>query len=159
MPAAEELWKHGHHFIDIIKTATWQFMMVYLSNIEFQNRGNMSGLLTRPVDKTKLMLGASIWMDRNRWYFTIAGGLMEKGQPYARTQRKQEYPAPNAEPNMVELTIQHTITAYLYYSPCGRIDGRNRCHQESLDIEKKVRTTDWSKQINLYVVAINGADV
>ena len=35
VPAAEELWKHGLRFIGVIKTATWQFPMAYLSNIEF----------------------------------------------------------------------------------------------------------------------------
>ena len=58
MPDAEELWKHGIRFIGIIKTSTRKFTMAYLSNIEFQNRGYMSGLLTRPVDRTKPKLGA-----------------------------------------------------------------------------------------------------
>ena len=66
VPAAEELWKHEVCFIGVIKTATLQFPMVYLSNIEFYNRGDMSGLLTRPVDSTKPVLGAFVWMDGNR---------------------------------------------------------------------------------------------
>ena len=57
VPTAEELWKHGIHFIGVIKTETRQFPMAYLSTIEFQNRGDMSGLLTRPVDRTKPVLG------------------------------------------------------------------------------------------------------
>ena len=65
---AEELWKHGPHFIDVIKITTQQFPLAYLSNIEFHNQGYMSGLLAKPVDSTKLVLGAFVWMDRNRWY-------------------------------------------------------------------------------------------
>ena len=42
--AAEKLWKHGLYFIDVIKTATRKFLMEYLSNIEFHNRGYMSGV-------------------------------------------------------------------------------------------------------------------
>ena len=43
VPAAEELWKHGLCFMGIIKTSTRQFPMAYLSNIELQNQGDMSG--------------------------------------------------------------------------------------------------------------------
>ena len=64
--ATEELWKHGLRFIGIIKTAMRIFPMVYLYNIEFHNRRDMSVFLTRPVDRTKLALGASVYMDRNR---------------------------------------------------------------------------------------------
>ena len=88
--------------------------MAYLSNLEFQNRGDMSGLLTRPVDRTKPVLGNFVWMDYNRRYLIFTGGLMEKGWPYTRTQWRQDDPAPNAEPNMVELTTPQPITAKLY---------------------------------------------
>ena len=35
VPAAEELWKHGIRLIDVTKTSKRQFLMAYLSNIEF----------------------------------------------------------------------------------------------------------------------------
>ena len=65
VPAAEELWKHGLRFFRVIRTATRQFMMAYLTNIEFNNWGDINGFLTRPVDRTKPVLGAFVWMDRN----------------------------------------------------------------------------------------------
>ena len=58
VPDAEELWKHGLCFIGVIKTATQQFLMTYLLNIEFQNQGEMSGFFTGPVDRTNPVLGA-----------------------------------------------------------------------------------------------------
>ena len=66
VPAAEELLKNGLRFIGVIKTATWQFLMAYMSNIAIHNRGDMSRLLTSLVDSTKTVLGDFIWMDRNR---------------------------------------------------------------------------------------------
>ena len=42
VPDSEELWKRGIHFIGVIKTETHKFMMVYMSNIELQNRGDIS---------------------------------------------------------------------------------------------------------------------
>ena len=109
-------------------------MMAYLSNIEFQNQGDVSGLLTRPVDRAKPVLGAFVWVDQNRRYFIFTGVLTEKGRPYTRPRWRQEDPAPNSDPNMVELTIPQPITAELYYSTCGQIDSHNRYRQESLDV-------------------------
>ena len=122
VPASEELWNHGLCFIGVIKTATRKFLMEYLSNIQFHNQGDMCGLLTRPVDRTNPVLGAFVWMDRNRRYFICTGGSMEKGRTYTRTRWRQEEPAPNADPNMVELTIPQSITVEIYYSACGQID-------------------------------------
>ena len=136
VPTAEELWKHGLSFNGLIKTAMRQFMVAYLSNIEFQNRGDMSGLLTRPVDMTKLVLGAFIWMIQNRRYFIFTGVLMEKEQLYTRIRWRQENPDPNTDPNMVYLTIPYPIIEDIYYSAFGKINRRNKCRQESLDIKK-----------------------
>ena len=110
-------------------------MMAYLSNIEFQNRGDMSGLLTRPVDRTQPLLGTFFWVDRNRRYFIFTGVSMEKGWPYTCTRWRKEDPAPNADPNMVELTIPQPITVEFYYSTFGKMDRHNRCHQEILYIK------------------------
>ena len=63
VPAAEKLWKHGLCFIGVIKTTTRKVPMAYLSNIELHNMGDMSGLLTRPVDRMKPVLGDFVWMD------------------------------------------------------------------------------------------------
>ena len=135
VPDAEELWKHGLRFIGVIKTSTRQFPMEYLSNIEFQNWGDMSGFLTRPVYRTNPVLGAFVWMDWNRRYFIFTRGSTEKERSYTRTRWRQEDSAPNAEPNMAELTIPQPIRAEIYYSVCGKIYRHNRCHQESLDIK------------------------
>ena len=109
-----------------------------MSNIEFQNWGDMSEFLTRPVDRTKPVLGDFFWMDRNKWYLIFTGGPMEKGRPYTHMRRKKEDPAPNADPNMVELTILKPITVDIHYRTHDQINRHNTCHQESLDIERKV---------------------
>ena len=85
VPSSEEFWRHGLRFIGVIKTATRQFPMAYLYNIEFHNWVDMSGLLTRPVDNTNLVLGAFVCMDQNRPYFIFTGVSMEKGLPYTPT--------------------------------------------------------------------------
>ena len=66
VPSTEELCKHGLRFIGVIKKSTRKFTMAYLSNIEFQHRGDMSGLLTRTVERTNPVLIAFVWMYWNR---------------------------------------------------------------------------------------------
>ena len=88
--------------------------MAYLSNIEFQNWVDIGGLLTRPVDRTKPVLGVFVWVDRNRWYFIFTGRSMEKCQTYTYMGCRQEEPALNANPNIVELTIPQPIIVYIY---------------------------------------------
>ena len=72
-------------------------------------------------------------------------------------QWRKEDPAPNSEPNMIDLTIPHTITVEIYYIACGQIDRHNRCHQESLD--KNLGTKDWSKRFNLSIFEMNMVNV
>ena len=74
VPAAEKLWKHRLRFIGVIKTEMRKFLMAYPSNIEFQNWGDMSGFLTRTVDRTDPVLGAFVWMDQNMWCFIFTVG-------------------------------------------------------------------------------------
>ena len=112
--------------------------MAYLSKIESQNRGYMSGLLTRLVERKNPVLGDFVWMDRNRRYLIFTGGLMERGQSHTCPQWRQEDPVPNADPTMVEPNTPQPITAEIYYSACGQIDRQNRCRQENIDIEKKI---------------------
>ena len=84
---------------------------------------------------------------------------MEKGRQYTRTRWSKEDPAPNADPNMVDLTIPQPITAEIYYITCDQTDRQNMCCQESLDMEKKLGTKDQLKRFNLSIFAMNVVDV
>ena len=81
VPSAEEIWKHRLRFIGVIKTATQKFTIEYLSNIYFQNQGDMSVLLTGLVDRMNPVFGDLFWMDRNRRYLFFTGVSMEKERP------------------------------------------------------------------------------
>ena len=126
MPAAEKLWNHGLHFIGVIRTSMLKYPTTYLSNINFQNWGDMSIFLTRPVGSTKMVLGDFVWMDWNKRYLIFTGVSTEKGWSYTCMRWKQEDHAPNVEPNTVEPTIPKTITADIYFSACGQIYRHNR---------------------------------
>ena len=68
--------------------------MAYLSNIYFQNRGDMSALLTRPVDRTNPVLGVFVWMDWNRRYFSflLESWWIKGGRKLARDGGKSTLP-------------------------------------------------------------------
>ena len=73
VPVAKEVLKHGLCFIGFIRKETRQLPMVYLSNIEFHNKGDMSELLTGTEDKKNPVLGDFVWMYQNMWYFIFTG--------------------------------------------------------------------------------------
>ena len=90
MPAAEELWNHGLWFIRVIKIATRKFFMGSLSNIELQNRGDMSGLLTRPLDRTKPVLGSFfLWIGTGGTSFLLRDWWRKGGRTLARNGGKR----------------------------------------------------------------------
>ena len=71
-------------FIGVTKTEMRKFPMTYLSNIELQNRGDMSGFLTRPVDRKNMVLVYLFGMDQNRRYLVFTGVSTKKVRPYTR---------------------------------------------------------------------------
>ena len=71
---------------------------------------------------------------------------------------EEDEPSPNAEINMVDLTITHPITAEIYYITCGQINSHNRRRQESLDIENKLGTKYWPKRFKPSVFSMNVVD-
>ena len=64
----------------------------------------------------------------------------------------------NLEPDNVELTIPQPKAAYIYYDVCGKIDQHNRHRQETLKLELKLQTHDWSKRVNLSIIATTMVD-
>jgi hypothetical protein len=54
-------------------------------------------------------------------------------------------------PERVEFTIAQPRAAEIYYSTCGKIDQHNRRRHDSLMLERKIETVDWSKRVNLSI--------
>jgi hypothetical protein len=66
--AALELRRIGLCFIGVVKTATRQFPMHYLSRVELQQRGDRYGLGTQSNNGGPRLL-VFVWMDHDRRYF------------------------------------------------------------------------------------------
>ena len=64
----------------------------------------------------------------------------------------------NAEPYNVELTIPQPKAAQIYHDICGKIDQHNRHRQETLKLDLKLQKHDWSKIVNLSILATTMVD-
>jgi hypothetical protein len=148
---AMELQQHGLRFIGVVKTATKQYPMRYLSTLELNQRGERRGLVMRDVDTNYSTLLAFVWMDRDRRYFVSSASSLDAGKPYVRYRWRQIDQSPDADPERLEIIIPQPKAAELYYSACGMIDRHNRSRQDTLMLERKLGTTNWSTRVNLSI--------
>lgn len=144
--AAEEMKRLGLRFIGVVKTATKRFPQAYLSGLELQQRGDRKALISKSADGVPNMT-AFVWMDRERRYFIASASSIDEGVPYSRRRLRQVNEETDAEPEMVDLVVPQPKAAEIYYRTCGLIDQHNRHRQDTLQIEKKLETKDWSKRV------------
>jgi Transposase IS4 len=149
--AAEELRRMRMRFIGVVKTATKKFPMSYLSNIELHERGDRRGVVSRDPDGTPRLM-AFVWMDRDRRYFIASGSSLAEGTPFIRQRWRQL--VIDRSPTKVELTVPQPLAAEVYYTTCAVIDQHNRDRQDTLMIERKLKTHDWATRVNLSIFAI-----
>ena len=151
--AANELLKVKMRFIGVVKTATTKYPMKYLNTLELQERGDRSGLIAKDEDGKPYML-SFVWMDRERRYFIATASSLSEGAPYIRERWRQVNEAPNAPPDRIQLTVSQPKAAEIYYNSCGKIDQHNRDRQDTLSIERKLKTHDWSTRVNLSLLSM-----
>ena len=119
------------------QAATKEFPQAYLSNLEMTERGEFSGVVASDEQGDYL---AFVWMDRNWRYFISTAGSLKEGAPYNRTRwRPVDQTPSNAPPSRVDLVIAQPIAAEIYYFVCGLIDQHNRCRQDDLQLERKLK--------------------
>ena len=105
-------------------------------------------------DEGRPELLAFVWMDRDRRYFISSASSLRTGEPYTRFRWRQVDETANAEPQQVQLTIPQPQACEVYYKACGMIDRHNRCRQDTLQLERKLGTLDWSMRVNMSLLAI-----
>lgn len=144
---ANELKRLGMRFIGVVKTATKQFPMKWLSEVELSNRGDRKGLVARNADGGDVNLLAFVWMDRDRRYFITNTSSLGEGTPVTRERWRQVNQEPNADPERVDLVVPQPLACEIYYSTNAAIDNHNRCRQDTLMLERKIETKDWSTRV------------
>ena len=146
--AAEQLELVKLGFIGVVKTSSRRFPMKYLSNIEFNDRGETQGVVAKNVNGRATMM-AFVWMDRQRRYFIATSSSLQQGLPYLRRRWRQVDETINADAELVQLSVPQPKAAEVYYSGCGKIDQHNRHRQDTLKMETKLKTHDWAKRVNI----------
>ena len=143
----------GLRFIGVVKTATKNFPMSYLSNLELVQHGDYKGLVARGTDGQRTML-LFIWMDQDHCYFIASVSSLDSGIPYSRNRWHQVSLELDALPENMELTIPQPKATEVYYRTCGVIDQHNRHCQDNLKTEKKLETKKWDMRVNLTIFSI-----
>lgn len=151
--AARELFKIGLRFVGVVKTATKQYPMDALSRVQFASRGMWKGLLHKGQGDDPDIL-AFCWVDTNRRYFVSTVSSLAPAVPISRSRLRQVNLAPNADAERVQLLIDQPKASALYYSAAAKIDQHNRSRQADLGIERKLKTLDWSKRLNLSIFSM-----
>ena len=152
IPAALELRRVGLRFIGVVKTAKKMYPMSYLSQVRFATRGDRKGLLH--YDNNVPAILAYCWMDRERRYFVATAGSLNEGKPYDRFRWRQVDQTPDASPERVNLIVPQPEASEIYYDTCGKIDQHNRHRQKTLQIERKLKTTNWAIRVNMTILGM-----
>ena len=147
VPAVIALRNVGWRFIGVIKTSTKQFPLAYLSGIELQQRGDHKALLSKDQDGNVEAI-ALMWVDRDRRYFISNAQSMEQAEAIYRIRWRQIDSRANADAERHEFSIEQPDMVKCYYDTCAEIDRHNRRRQDDLEIERTIRTKDWSKRVN-----------
>ena len=60
----------------------------------------------------------------------------------------------NAEVERVELVVKQQKICEIYYDVCGMIDQHKRHRQDTLMVERKSVTDNWTKRVNLSILTM-----
>jgi hypothetical protein len=89
-------------------------------------------------------------LDRNRRYSISSANCLAEGTPYSRQRWRQI----DESPTRLELAVPQPKAAELYYNVYHVVDQHNCDRQDTLCIERKLNTIDWSFCVNLSILAI-----
>jgi hypothetical protein len=101
---------------------------------------------------------ALTWVDRDRRYFASTCSSLAPGTSYMLKRLRHVSMESNASPEVVGLTVPQPQPAEIYHSACAMIDRYNRCRQDDLRMEHKVKSLTWWKRVNLSVVGMCAVD-
>lgn len=141
------------NFIGVVKTSTKGYPMDYMKRVELHEKGDRVGLLSKDIDGNPELL-AFVLRDRDRRYFISNCSSLAEGKPVSRERWRQMVKDNVTPPEKVHVTFPQPQAADLYYESCAKIDQHNRDRQATLGIERKFKTHDWSKRVNLTILSM-----
>src|SRR5687768_3273896 len=97
---------------------------------------------------------AFVLMDQTCHYFVSSCSSLAKGTPYIWTHWQQVNEATDADADRVELTVTQPKAAELYFTTCSLIDCNNWHKQDTLQLERKLETTNWATWVGTSLLRI-----
>ena len=147
--AALSLKASGQRFIGVVKTAHRRFPLSSLDARELGARGDWVTMVHDDATGSPDLM-AVLWVDRDRRYFVATASSTRPGTPCERLRwREQEGGA-----ERVAVSVPQPEVAEIYYGCCAQIDRHNRCRQDDLKLEHKLRTHDWSQRVNISLLGV-----
>ena len=143
----------GLKYIGVVKTATKQYPMAHLGKLELKDKGDRYAMAARDENGHQELL-AFVWRDRERRYFIASGSSMDEGTPISRERWRQTTKDKTTPPEKQNIIIPQPKATEIYYDVCGKIDQHNRDRQATLGLERKLKTHDWSKRVNLTLLSM-----
>jgi hypothetical protein len=125
--------------------------MTFLLEIELQEKGNRFGLVSRGVSGLPNYL-AFVFVNRDRRYFIATAKSLATGAAISRYRWRQVlHIDSNKEPERQGIEIPQPEAAEVYYSCCARVDQHNRDRCDTLGLERKFETNNWSMRVNMTI--------
>jgi len=95
-------------------------------------------------------LMAVLWVDRDRRNHVATSSSTRPGTPceYLRWHEME------GGTERVAVSVPQPERAEMYYGCCAQIDMLNRCGQDDLKLEHKLRTHEWSQRVNISLLGV-----
>ena len=126
------------------------FPQEFLMVVQLPTRGACAGLTTRANDTdTPVDLLAFESCDQDRHYFISSCSIISAGL-HVQWYRVWQV----TDVVLVNLELDCPKAAAMYYSAYGKIDQYNHCHQDVMNLEKKMETKLWHRRVNMSIFGI-----
>ena len=153
--AATKMLEEGFDFLGPVKTCHREFPKQFLEGLEIPpGRGHTRSLVSDD-DDGRIALIATMWVDRDRKFFIGTCEGSDPGNPQYRMRWRQlDDVETNATPVRLMLEVPQPRMVESYFGFCSRIDELNRQRQTDLEMEKYVRTNDFSKRLGTSILSM-----
>jgi len=147
--AALSLKASGLRFIGMVKTAHRRVPLSSRAARELEARGDWVTMVHDDATGSPDLM-AVLWVDRDRRHLVATSSSTRLGTPCERLRwREQE-----GGTERVAVSVRQPEVAEIYYGCCAQIDRLNRCGQDDLKLEHKLRTHEWSQQVNISLLGV-----
>jgi hypothetical protein len=154
--AAVELYRRFRmYFTGVVKQCNSRYPKKLLDTIPLRTGMGESKTMLCHNAGIEIPVIAVLWCDRTRRTFVSTRGVTATCNPITRTRVRNNPDDPEGHTTVVvQQVIPQTDITATYYEFCGDVDRHNRARQDTLNLEKKVETREWTFRIITSIIGI-----